>query len=969
MRVDLGLMPRFPRVRVSYVCLCLMFGLIPNTSTQAAAPTSLLSPSDTVTRRPAPGSEIIIRQLPNGLTYYILRHPSPAKRAMLWLSVNVGSIHEDDDQRGFAHFLEHMAFNGTSHFPGLGVVDVMEKAGMSFGADVNAYTSLDETVYKLTIPTDDSIIFAQGMQIIQDWASGGILNDSAAVAEERGVVMGEWRMRFSDSIRVRAIRKRLQRIYGEGSRYVDRLPIGDPALLQNATPTPLKRFYSDWYRPDLMAVIAVGDFDPEYVEGEIIRRFGSIPAPANPRPFERPRINTEFRTKVEIVEENPAPLFELMWPVAPIPKDPEKAMRAELIEQIALPHLQGIATELAKGENRPFSLALIGRVARQGRVISPRYIVRVHAAADSILPGARTMLTEIERVAQHGLPDSVLKRDKDVVLNRYIQAAHNQDNQSSQKIAGTMSQHFLEKNISLRTADSALKMAYEILPAITSADIADFVKLWRTDSARIVKIHTPPLSWMKFVRDTAIMQMLDSITSQTLAVESSVKSTMTGNSEGDQGVSAPGTVTATDSVYGLNVRVFTLSNGARVVFKPSYTKADEVIIHAYSPGGHSLLPDSLWYSPGQFVATLMTSAGRLGGKTHDDLTTTGIREFSVRLNTFSEEMTVRGSPAELENMLRMIHVQFVNPPLDSAVFKDWRNMGLRSLDLSTQDQLTAKFGEHPRFRTPQILPGTPINIDQAMAIYRDRFGDASDFIFFVVGAIDSSSLVPGIERYLANLPSSGRSTPETPGYFKSLLPTRKTETTLETLPPNSERAGMNLLFRGSLSDTVSLSSGNSIRGTRLELQTLSIVLSRRLRQKLREEMAVTYSVGAPVIFYKVPEPRYAITVNLLTKPSAIDTSTSVVWDVIHSLQANGPTDEELQVAHMIMTRQLENSQQSNQWWISRLVEASAEYTIGKWKVDNEIPPFTRDQIRQAANRYLSNTLYAQKIIKPIKLKE
>ncbi len=897
---------------------------------------------------------------------------------MLWLVVNAGSIHEDDDQRGFAHFLEHMAFNGTKHFPGIGVINVMEKAGMNFGADVNAHTSFDETVYQLTVPTDDSILFGQGMQIVQDWASDGILNDSASVAGERGVVMGEWRQNFSDSAGVKALQKNLERIFGKGSRYIDRLPIGDPALIQTATPPALRRFYHDWYRPDLMAVIAVGDFDPVQVEREIVRRFGSIPVPVKPRPFERPHTTPHSDTKVEVIEENSAPLIDLMWPIAPYPEDPKQAMKAQLLEQLTFPYLQRLATALSKRENRPFSVAFVGRSARQERLLGPQYMMRVMAPTDSLLPGARLMLTEIERLAQHGMPDSSLKRRKAEVLHDYTQAASNLANNSSQSIADNMVHHFLLRDVPLWTADSALRLATAVLPTITNADIAAFMRQWRADRAREVRIHTPPLSWMRFLKDTAVIALLDSITSQVLAAESPVAIPVVPVAHGvggEQTMQPPGTITATRMLENSDVRVFTLSNGARVVFKPTWVKADEVIVNAYSPGGHSLLSDLQWYSPSRFVATLMTQSGSLGGTTHDELTMSDVREFSITLNTFSEEMVARGAPHELETMFRMMHLQFVNPAIDTARFQDWARSGLSAFRMSPADQLTAQYGEHHRFKPPTVAKSASMDIDQAMNVYRERFGDASDFTFFVVGATDSSTVVPLIERYLANLPSSHRETFEIPGHFKVKLPTRKSVTTTEQPLRSSELSLMSLLFRGDLSDTSAnalpdlRARGAAERTARLELQTLSLILSRRLRQTLREDMAVTYSVGAPVIFYNVPEPRYAVSINLVTAPSVIDTSTSVVWDAIHALQSDGPTDDELKIAHVIMTRRWENAQESNQWWISQLIEAMNRGGIDDLAWTKSIPFFTRDEIRVSAKRYLSNTVYSQQIVKPIKSKK
>jgi zinc protease len=226
---------------------------------------------------------LTIATLPNGLRYYLRANRTPAHRVELRLVVNAGSVLEAEDQRGYAHFLEHMAFDGTAHFPGHTLIDFVETSGMRYGADLNAHTTQDETVYTLTLPSDDPRTLERGLDVLQDWASGGITIDSAAVAAERGVVMGEWRTRLVDTAS-QAVQAHYDTLWLGGSRYLSRKPIGDTALIETATPGPIRRFYRDWYRPDLMTVVVVGDFDRAEMEREIRARFASIPAATTPSP-------------------------------------------------------------------------------------------------------------------------------------------------------------------------------------------------------------------------------------------------------------------------------------------------------------------------------------------------------------------------------------------------------------------------------------------------------------------------------------------------------------------------------------------------------------------------------------------------------------------------------------------------------------------------------------------------------------
>ncbi len=401
-----------PCLRVTVVAMSMLSSLMLQTGctngSRYATRTNAIGVAHVTTQANLPPRErrdpaLITGTLPNGMRYYIRANAFPAKRANLWLAVHAGSINEDDDQLGFAHFLEHMAFNGTTHFPGNSVIDFVEQSGMTFGSDLNAYTSYEETVYQLTTPTDDKRIFANGLQVIDDWASGRILMDSADVVAERGVVLGEWRVRLPDTASQRLQTEDVIRTYGEGSRFTKRFPIGDPELLKTATSAPLARFYRDWYRPDRMAVIAVGAFNAKDVEKEILKRFSPLKSPKQSRPFESPVVSPSSETIVYSLIDKYYPTVHLAWPATPLSDDPAVALRQQLIDQLTVPYLQRTFTALSKKDRRVFAYANISRDGGVTRRSHDRMVLRLMASPDTLMRGFRAALTEVERVAQHGI--------------------------------------------------------------------------------------------------------------------------------------------------------------------------------------------------------------------------------------------------------------------------------------------------------------------------------------------------------------------------------------------------------------------------------------------------------------------------------------------------------------------------------------------------------------------------------------
>ncbi|MBX6330225.1 MAG: insulinase family protein [Gemmatimonadaceae bacterium] len=892
---------------------------------------------------------LIVGRLPNGLTYYLRANAAPAHRAQLWLAVNTGSVLEDEDQQGFAHFLEHMAFNGTTHFPRGAVIDFLENSGMRFGADVNARTSFDETVYTLTVPTDDPRILSQGLQVLQDWASGAMTIDSSEVVAERGVVMGEWRTRLVDTATQR-IQAHYDSLWFGGSRYLTRKAIGDTALLTHAEPGPIRRFYHDWYRPDLMAVIVVGDFDVAAMRREIEQRFGAIPARPRPRARVNHVIPSSDAPVIDIYRGRVPPRISLYWPAPTRPADVKAAVRQQLVQQLLFEDIQQRLLRIREQPSRPFIAATV----EQGRLVRPLALVGVSLVTwpDSLARGLRTVLTQLEQVAQHGVPEATLAHRKAVLLSRLEHAAAGAGARSSKAYADAYVRHYLTGEGSLLSAEQELALARQILPTITPKVLAEAARFWRRGAGERVFVRIPEFAHIRVPTRADIQALMDSVAHTPLPPE---RAEAVAASPLLAHPPTPGHIVreTRDTVAGITE--WTLSNGARVILKPTRNDPDEFLMRAWSPGGWSVVPDTLFFSPGRMVAQLMTQAGGVGTMSRDaleqQLATTGLRAFKVDIGYADESIDLAGSPKELETLFQLLYLQFTAPKLDTAALAGWQSAGNHpGAGFSLDDQLNQLFARG----NPRLLPVTTnlaelVTVENAMAVYRNRFGNAGDFTFIFVGAVTPEEVRPLVERYVASLPSTAeREQPRDPRVAPFVT---RVERLVNTLPV--PKAQTLLVFDGPIP-----TAPDAYLRANQEISYIAAVLRDRLRVRLREELAGTYGVQLSTYTYALPEERYRIGASFVAAPERMRELNRELMRIVDSLRTYGASAAELARAATIARRMHETQLQANGYWM-RTIGTYARLGIPLDRIpdpygSHEVTPA---ELTDAVRRYLPDDFY------------
>ncbi|TAE18922.1 MAG: insulinase family protein [Bacteroidetes bacterium] len=848
--------------------------------------------------------------LSNGLQYFIQRNPKPEKRVELRLAIKAGSILEDDNQLGLAHFTEHMCFNGTKNFPKNDLVSYLQTAGVRFVADLNAYTSFDETVYMLPVPSDKEETVDKGLQILEDWAHN-VTFEGTEIDKERGVVIEEWRTRRGAGQRMRD--QWLPAVY-KGSRYADRLPIGTKEILEKFDHATIRKFYKDWYRPDLMAVIVVGDIDVDKMEAKIKTYFNRLEASKNPRERKEYDVPAHPETRIQILsdKESPSNAVRVTYKHASETVRTEQDFRRRLLYSLYENMLYNRLDEISKKPDPAYIFAYAGYGGGLSKN-SSEYESYAQVPNEKIEEALKTLLVENRRVQQHGFQKTELERAIKDVLSRYEKDFNESNKTDSEVWVDKYVYYFLQGSPAM-DAGYAYELAKKFLPTVQTEELSTLAKKWITKENRSVIITTIDKPSVKLPTEARVRALLDEVDNMNVSPYEDKVITEPLMAKMPQ---AGKIVKETPIAKSEGATEFVLSNGATVVIKPTTYKNDEVEMKVYSEGGTSLYPDTDKYNASMIGPAIM--AGGIGNFSPTDLqkVLAGKNVFIyTSVGWYEEGMSCNTTLKDFETALQLMHLYFTAPRKDVDLFKAFitkNKASVKNWYAEPQIYFGRETGKimtqnHPRANAITSEEDyDKVNYDRVLEIYKERFGNASDFVFTFVGNIDIEKVRPLLETYIGSLPTQNKKEK-----YKD-LGIRPPQGFLEKEVKKGKdpKSQVTMNFVGNFKNDKD----------ELALKAFGDLLRIKITENLREDKGGVYSPRTNTSVSRIPYSRFNINVNFGCAPENVGKLTEAVFEEIGKLQNVLPTAEDMKKIKETYRREMERNVQENYFWTDRLERA------------------------------------------------
>lgn len=882
-------------------------------------------------------------KLSNGFTYYIRHNEQPAKHVELYLVNKVGSILEDADQQGLAHFMEHMNFNGTKHYPKNDLVDYLQKAGVRFGADLNAYTSFDETVYQLPLPTDDPSMLSEGIKIMRDWAQEATL-DPSEIEKERGVVLEEERL--GKGAKDRMSRKYFPMLLNH-ARYADRLPIGTDDVLTKFKPEVIKRFHHDWYRPNLQALIIVGDVNAEEAEKLVKERFSDLKNPVNERERTKYTIPLTGKSQFMVVtdkEETSTNLDVMM-------KHRSKTLSTEQdylvsIKSALLNELLNNRryAELARDTAPAYTGVSLGTTGLLSNVDMLNFSVSAKEGRleQSFMQSWRVL----ERIRRYGFTQSEFERTRQNYLRNMQVSVNEQGKTPSVSYVKEYQRLFLSGE-----ASPGIAWEYNFTKAhigeIKLSDITALLNEYLSSKDVDVLVSAPEKD-KEMLPDSAIVQSW-----MAKVGKEELKPYV------DEKVNVPllsvnpkaGKVISRKEITGIGATELTLSNGVRVVLKPTLFKNDQILYGAFAPGGTSLY-DGADFDVASNAGGLMARMG-LGKLTPVQLSqvlTGKVVSSAATISLRSQTISAGSSAEDLETALQLTYLQFTEPRKDTLLFRNTMNTAIAGLanryadpNSVFADSVSYTMGNYNyRNAPPTAARLIRITLERAYQIYRERFSDASQFTFVFVGNFNIKRITPLLEQYLGSLPSQRKAVQarDLGIHIPSGILTKKIYKGTEN------KALARIVFSGDYQ----YSPVNN-----LKLKALSDVLQIKVLQQLREAESEVYSPQVQSSYNKYPQNRFAIIVSFGCAPKNAEHLVNMVEQELASLRENGPEADDILKFKAQYMKNVELALKDNGFWLGYLLGQYENHEDPLQALDTEknLDKIDAASLKQAAQIFLS----------------
>jgi zinc protease len=844
--------------------------------------------------------------LPNGLTYFVRRNERPAKRVALRLAVKAGSTNEADDQQGLAHLIEHMAFNGSEHFKPGELVAYFESTGSRLGPHVNAYTSFDETVYMLELPTDKPEIVAKGLTALADFA-GGLTLSQEEVNRERGVVIEEWRGGLGAGSRLRD--KQFPILFYK-SRYAERLPIGKPDIIRNAPIERLRSFYDTWYRPDRMAVIAVGDLEAGQIEQSIKETFGGLKTrgPSAPQPDRTVPIHTETLVSVATDPEVTSSSVQILRKRTRESELHVGDYRRQLIERFVDDMIDDRFNEISRKPDAKILSAGAGNGSLSRGVST--FTMSASVQDGRLEDGIATLAAEAKRVREFGFSATELERAKKSMIAAYERSYRERDKTESGSFAAEYVRYFLDDEPS-PGIEYEYRLVQQLLPGITVNEVSARAKALLTDDSRVVLAVSPQKPGIRIPTDAELQTAL---TTAAAAPVSEWMDATSGRALMERPPAAAA-VSARRSIDNLGVTVVKFANGVEAWLKPTDFKNDQILFTLDAPGGTSLAAPADY--PEASLATGLVSLSGVGGLKAVELQKllagkiAAARPYAV---LSSHGISGSAVPADLETALQLLYQTFTAPGNDDesfALLKRQLDAMLANRGRSPGQVFGEKLAEvntSNHYTSQPLTPERVASLDRGkmMTFYRERFANAADFTMFIVGAIKVDDVLPLLARYVGSLPSNGQ-------------PASKHRDVGLHFPDGTARARVEAGREPRGQTVISFFADPS--GDPMEQEKVlaaSTVLETTLRDVLREELGQTYTVSVGL---SQPLPQRGagfIQVRFGAAPENLETMTARMMQELKRLQDEGPSADLTNRAKETARRNYEVALKQNDYWLRRL---------------------------------------------------
>jgi zinc protease len=889
--------------------------------------------------------QVRIGKLPNGMTYYVRKNVKPEKRVELRLAVNSGSVQEDNDQLGLAHFVEHMCFNGTKNFPKNDLVHYLQSAGVGFGPELNGYTSFDETVYILRVPTDSAEVLNKGIQIMRDWAND-VTFDTTEIDKERGVLVEEWRLGLGAWDRMS---KKFLPVLFKGSKYADRLPIGTKEIIEGAKYSTITRFYKDWYRPDLMAFIVVGDIDVDKIEQKIKHDFGEIKEPESPRLKEKnPVPDNEQTLKVVVSDkENSCNSINLIYKTDIESFKTITEYRKYLLYQMFAGMLSTRLNELNLSSNPPFinSWVYYGNIWTRGRS-GLQFDLQV--SENGIEKALEVALTENERVKRYGFTLAELDRYKKTMLKNLETQYKEREKTESDNLVWKYVNNFLQDS-PIPGPEFEYNYAKNNLGGIKLDELNAIAKKWINDRNRLIIVMGIDKPMVKLPSENDLQTISNKVDNSKIEPYKDVAIATSLIPEKPK----PGKVTSRKPREA-GITELDFANGVKVVLKPTTFKNDEILISAFCPGGQSVFSDS--YQLSAECATEIMQLKGLGGFSKIELNKF-LSGKNVKVDPYIDQYFsgINGncSVSDFETMLQLTHLYFTDKTKDIDAYNSclerkkafFKNFLTDPVNYFFDEARKIRYNRHPRIANtcPSDSALATVNPDKVYEVCQKSFENANGFVFALVGSFNTDSIIPLLETYIGSLPFSK----ETHNYRDLGISPIDAPQDLKIYRGQDPRSFVCVFQDGPVSSFTKEESH--------VFWSLTNILQRIYMDKLREDMSGVYGFGVFADVVKDPLPSEHFELTIPCSPNNVDKLVSAALDVIKNIKANGVSAADLEKETETQIRGIEREAQENGSWLWR-IERVYRLDEGYTRLTNPkafVDLVTSQNLQQIAVKYLN----------------